>query len=276
MKVGRGILTLAGWAVAMALAGDPAGAWTLSVCRPPDAAPYRQPDGRGIDDRVAAILAGQMGARLETVALPDGRMRTLRRVMHAGGCDIAFGITDKQKGFQTSQVYYTTGFVFVARDGAAPVPASLDDPALRRMRIGVAGDARHPIPPVIALARRGMTEQLHYFPGARLDDAGTARMLSALEAGEIDTAVMWGPVVAVLERRDPSLRHAMVVPEIDLPVLPMIAMFTIGTRPGDMALRDDINRALFARWDEIQTVLAEAGLPLRPAQRPRAADGGRE
>lgn len=257
--------------LAATAAGSPAPAWTLSVCRPPDAAPYRMANGEGIDDQVARILADQMGARFETVDLPDTRMKTLRRVMHAGGCDIAFGITDKQKGFQTSQVYYTTGFVFLVRGDGSTMPASLDDPRLAQLKIGVAGDARHPIPPVIALAKRGFSDKLRYFPQARLDDAGTARMMTALDSGEIDLAVVWGPTAAVLLSRDPSLRQEMVTPEIDLPVLPMIAMFTIGMRPGDLALRNAIDHALYARWDEVQAVLARAGLPMRPAQRPRAA-----
>lgn len=250
-----------------------AGAWTLSVCRAPDAAPYTQADGGGIDDRVAAILAREMGADLEIVPLPDRRARTLRRVMHAGGCDVALSVPDKREGFQTSQVYYATGFVFLMRDGGAALPSSLDDPALRGLRIGIAGDPQHPIPPALALAKRGLVDRLRYFPQARLDNEGTAAMAQALAAGEIDLAVLWGPTAAVLAARDPALRHALVTPEIDLPVLPMVAMFTVAMRPGDMALRRDIDRALDRRWDEIQVVLASAGIPLRPVNR-RGAQAG--
>lgn len=251
-----------------------AGAWTLSVCQVPDTPPYSQPDGGGIDDRVAAILADAMGAELEVVPLPDRRSRTLRRVMHAGGCDIALGIPDKREGFQTSQVYYATGFVFLTRDGGAALPASLDDPALGSLRIGIAGDPQHPIPPAMALGKRGLVGQLRYFPQARLDNSGTKQMLDALAAGEIDLAVLWGPTAADLAKADPALRMALVTPEIDLPVLPMVAMFTVAVRPGDTALRNDIDRALEARWDEIQAVLTEAGIPLRPVNRRRSGGTG--
>lgn len=249
-------------------------AWTLSVCKAPDAAPYSQADGTGIDDRVAAILAREMGAALQAVPLPDRRARTLRRVMHAGGCDIALGVPDKQDGFQTSQVYYATGFVFLTRQGGAALPASLDDPALRSMRIGIAGDPQHPIPPAMALAKRGLVDRLRYFPEARLDNQGTAAMVQALAEGEIDLAVLWGPTAAVLAARDPALRHALVTPEIDLPVLPMVVMFTVAMRPGDMALRNGIDRALDSGWADIQAVLAGAGIPLRPVNRRTAARSG--
>ncbi|WP_295043517.1 transporter substrate-binding domain-containing protein [uncultured Paracoccus sp.] len=242
-------------------------AWTLSVCRTPDGAPYTRPDGSGIDDRVAAILADALDADLQIVPLPDPRTRTLRRVLHGGGCDIALGITDKRDGFQTSQVYYATGFVFMTRDGGAAMPQSLDDPALGSLRIGVAGDPRHPIPPVLALAKRGLTARLRYFPKARLDDQGTAAMIQALERDEINVAVLWGPTAAAVAAHQPGLHHALVTPEIDLPVLPMVAMFTVGMRPGDIALRNDIDRALDDRWDEIQAVLADAGIPTRPVTR---------
>ena len=36
---------------------------------------------------------------------------------------------------------------------------------------------------------------------------------------------------------------------------------------GRIALRNDIDRALTEGWDEIQAVLAEAGIPLRPGHR---------
>lgn len=250
---------------------SPAGAWTLSVCRAPDAAPYIRPDGTGIDDRVAAILADAMGAELQLVPLPDRRSRTLRRIMHGGGCDVAIGVPDKSEGFQTSQVYYATGFVFMTREGRAALPASLDDPALASLRIGVAGDPQHPIPPVMALAKRGLAGQMRYFPQARLDDAGTAGMVQALADGQIDLAVLWGPTAASVAGHQAGLRYALVTPEIDLPVLPMVAMFTIGVRHGDIALRNDIDRALSERWDEIQAVLRDAGIPTRPVTRRSAA-----
>jgi ABC-type amino acid transport substrate-binding protein len=250
-------------------------AWTLSVCQAPDAAPYTRSDGTGIDDRVAAILADEMGADLQIVPLADRRGRTLRRVMHAGGCDIALSIPDKQDGFQTSQVYYATGFVFLTRQGGAALPASLDDPALRFLQVGIAGDPQHPIPPAMALSKRGLVDNLHYFPEARLESQGTAAMIDALAQGQIDVAVMWGPTAAGLVGSDPALSIALVTPEIDLPVLPMVSMFTVAMRPGDLALRDDINRTLDRRWDEIQAILTQAGLPTRPVVR-RNFQGGEQ
>lgn len=253
----------------------PAAAWTLPVCRAPDSAPYTRPDGTGIDDRVAVILAEAMGAELHFVALPDHSSRTLRRVMHAGGCDLAVGIPDKRRGFQTSQVYYATGFVFMTRADGAALPASLDDPALKSLRIGVAGDPRHPIPPVMALAKRGLGAQLRHFPQARLDDAGTVAMVEALAKDELDVAVLWGPTAASVAKRDAGLRYALVTPEIDLPVLPMVAMFTVGVRHGDIALRNAIDHALGERWEEIQAVLQDAGIPTRPVNRRSTAERAR-
>ncbi|TBN38321.1 transporter substrate-binding domain-containing protein [Paracoccus subflavus] len=268
-------MAMRGWGTILGLAGllalplipAPARAWTLSVCRAPDSAPYTRPDGTGIDDRVATILAEAMGAELKIVPLPDRRTRTLRRFLHGGGCDIALSVPDKRQGFQTSQVYYATGFVFMTQDGGARLPASLDDPALGSLRIGVAGDPQHPIPPVIALAKRGLTDRLRYFPQARLDDAATGRMVQALADNEIDLAILWGPTAASVAAHRPGLRLSLVTPEIDLPVLPMVAMFTIGMRPGDLALRNDIDRTLDQRWDEIQVVLRDAGIPTRPVNR---------
>jgi mxaJ protein len=252
----------------LAGAGQQASAWTLTVCADPDGAPFSTGDGQGSDNKIAALVAAALGAELETVWMPDHRARSLRRYLQAGECDLAMGIMDGQTGFLTSHAYYRTGYVFVARAGAS-MPASLDDPVLAELNIGLADDPAHPAPPTIALAKRGHLERLQHFPAARLDRALTEGPIRALREGEIDLAILWGPVAGPIVADDPALIIAPVTPEIDMPFIPMVGAFTVGTRPDDIALRDAIDHALAERWDDIQSVLSEARYPLLPIAPPR-------
>lgn len=261
----RPAIAALGLAVALS-AGTAAGAWTFSVCADPDAAPYSARDGGGFDNRIAAAIADALGAELEMVWMPDHRARTLLRHLHGGACDAAMGMLDGSGGVLTSHAYYRTGYTFVHPEAAGIEVASLDDPVLRALRIGLPGGARKPTPPSLALARRGMLDNLQHFEAPARGAASEIGV--ALRQGSIDLAILWGPVAGALAQAEGGLVVAPVQPEIDVPFLPMVGSFAIGVRPHDEALRDAIDVALAERWDEVQSILTEAGVPLWPLPRP--------
>ncbi|SDE03845.1 transporter substrate-binding domain-containing protein [Ruegeria marina] len=235
----------------------PAAAWELAVCSDPAGLPYSARDESGYDNRIAAILADELGADLRFVWMPDNRQRTARGFLHEGACDVIMGVIDGQNGTLTSHAYYRTTYVFVSRDGAV---TSLDSPELADMRIGVIGGARRTTPASVGLMRRGYLSQIVHFGASATAGETETAMLDALETGEIDLAILWGPMAAHLERD--GLVTSPVAPEIDIPFLPMFAALTVGVRPQDEALRDAIDHALAQRWDDVQAVLTEASVPV--------------
>ncbi|SMX33115.1 transporter substrate-binding domain-containing protein [Maliponia aquimaris] len=241
----------------------PAAAWEFAVCADPSGLPYSSRLGTSYDNRIATIIAEELGADLRFVWLPDHRSRTARGFLHEGACDAIMGVIDGQNGTLTSHAYYRTTYVFVSRDGAV---TSLEDPALAGMRIGVPGGARRTTPPSVALVRRGHIERLVHFGASATAGETEARIVDALLSDEIDLAILWGPMAGDLTHED--LVATPVSPEIDIPFLPMFAALTIGVRPHDEALRDAIDHALAVRWDEVQAVLADAHVPLLPLPRP--------
>ena len=48
----------------------------------------------------------------------------------------------------------------------------------------------------------------------------------------------------------------------------MVRQWTIALRPGDDALRDRLNTALVQRWDDIQAVFKDFGVPLDELAKP--------
>ena len=250
----------------MSALAAPASAWELAICADPAGLPYSSKDESGFDNRIATILAEELGARARFVWMPDRRGKTARGFLHEGACDILMGVIDGQAGTMTSHAYYRSGFVFVFREDG-PRVASLDDSALENLRIGLPGGARRTTPPALGLMRRGNMDSLVHFAASGTAGETEARILEALDAGEIDLAVLWGPSVAPLVQARHDLQS--VTPEIDMPFLPMFASFAIAVRPEDEALRDALDRALAANWEAVQAVLAETGLPLLPLPKPR-------
>ena len=251
---------------AVLLWAAPAAAWDLAVCADPAGLPYSARDESGFDNRIAAILADELGARPRFVWMPDRRARTARGFLHEGTCDIVMGVIDGQPGTLTSHAYYRSGFVFVFRNGGPQVD-SLDDPALATMRIGLPGGARRTTPPALGVTRRGSMGGLVHFDVSGVAGDTETRILAALDQGDIDVAILWGPSAAPIAGENHVL--SPVSPEIDMPFLPMFASFAVAVRPDDRALRDALDRALASRWEAVQAVLAETGLPLLPLPRPR-------
>lgn len=243
----------------------PVHAWELKVCANPDGTPYSTRDGSGFENQIVQILADELGAKAQFVWMPNHRMRTARGLLHAGDCDAVMGVLDGQKGFLTSHAYYRSAYVFVLPKDGADI-TSLNDPKLADLRIGVSGGARRTTPPAVSIVRRGLRSTLVFY-GTSLTPLKTeTNILNDLEAGRIDMGILWGPMAGHLAR--PGLELRPVSPEIDIPFLPMFAALSIGLRPHDEALRDALDTALAARWDEVQTILADAQVPLLHLPRP--------
>src|SRR5204863_223733 len=98
-----------------------------------------------------------------------------------------------------------------ARDqsaGGGFVNAMRDDPRLRGLRVGVQliGNDGVNTPPAHALSRRGIVDNVRGF-SVYADYAQPnppARILDALIAGEIDVAVVWGPLAGYFALRLPA------------------------------------------------------------------------
>lgn len=262
-------LSLAGLATAAA-AGD----WELKVCADPDNLPFSNDRLEGFDNRIAAIVARELGADLAWVWLPDLKGRTRQLYVQGGACDMVMGVIDSQPGYLTSYAYYRTGYVFLYPKAAAFAVHDLNDPVLHDLRIGFPGGASKAVPPSVALANRGIVKNQVHFIDKRDDGAAFAPVLEALGDRKVDLAIAWGPLAGAYAKAKGGLVVAPVRPEIDAPFIPMVASLTIGVRPNDEGLRDDIDLALARSWDETRAVLEEAGVPLIDLPAPVVGEGG--
>lgn len=248
--------------------------WEMTICAEPANLPFSNSAGEGFENRIAEIIASELGAGLAYVWIDPPLASVRDYLIEAGECDVLMGITDGHRGYLTTIVYYRSIFTFVyRRDGDLEVD-SLDDPRLAEMRIGVQTGGGGGISPITqALATRGLIpNQVSYVT----DLAATDPLLAlprAVADGEVDVAIVWGPVAGYAAREAADRITAKPVsPEIDFPLLPMYYSISVGVRAGDEALRDEINTALARRWDDIQAVLEEYSVPRLPLPAPRVPE----
>ena len=189
----------------------------------------------------------------------------IRNTLQAGLCDLVPGVPYALDMLRTTAPYYRSTYVFVTRkDG--PDITSFDDARLRQLRVGVEliGDDGANSPPVHALGQRGIVGNLRGYPvyGDYTLANPPARIVEAVAAGQVDVAVVWGPLAGYFAKLQPiALRIEPVMPHVDLPMLPMIYEISMGVRRGDDTLRNEINAALAKHRPEIDAILAEYGVP---------------
>jgi len=247
-------------AAALAMSRAHAGERVVRFCVDPDNLPYSSADGRGFEVRIARIVAAEMHARAQLVWFPLKRF-FVRKTLKAGLCDVIPGVPVGFDPVLATHAYYRSTYAFVSRPSG---PASFDDPRLARSRIGVqlVGNDLAATPPGHALTARGMIDNVRGFVAYGEGPAGE-RMVQALAAGDLDTALIWGPQAAYFAA------HAAVPLEVTpaaappgLHGIPFEYSIAMGVKRGNRALRDELDGALARRRDEIRAVLAEYGVPL--------------
>ena len=236
----------------------------LRVCADPNNLPFSNKRGEGFENRVMEILAQDLGATV-TYTWWAQRRGFLRNTLKAGLCDVVPGVPASMETLRTTAPYYRSTYVFVARTDE-PAITSLDDVMLREGKVGVQliGDDGWNTPPAHALARRGIVDNVRgytVYGDYRLPNP-PARIVDAVANGEIDIAIVWGPLGGYFAAREPvALRITPVHPERDGAMLPMVFDIAMGVRKEDEALKQDLERALDHRRTEVDAILAAYGVP---------------
>ena len=236
----------------------------LRVCADPNNLPYSNERREGFENKLAELIAHDLGAHVEYTWWAQ-RRGYVRNTLRAGKCDVLMGVPTGFDMVSVTRPYYRSTYTFVTRRNG-PRVASFDDPALRKLRVGVQliGDDFANAPPAAALTRRGIVTNVKGYTvlGDYREPNPPSRIVRAVEDGEVDVAVVWGPLAGYFAARSPvPLRVVPVSPEIDLPYLPFVFDIALGVRRGDTALRDRLDDVLRRRRADIDRLLASYGVP---------------
>jgi mono/diheme cytochrome c family protein len=143
----------------------------------------------------------------------------------------------------------------------------LNDPALRRVRVGVhvVSDDASNLPPAQALANRGIFRNVASYSmyGDASQPNPPAALIDAVSHGDVDLAIAWGPLAGYFARRAPAaLEIVQVSPQVDRPFLPFTFSISMGVRPGDTQLLRQLNGVVTRRGAEIRAILQRYGVPM--------------
>ena len=252
----------------MALAGCHAAASPLRVCADPNNLPFSARDGSGFENRLAEMIGHELHRPVVFVWWAQRRGFS-RNTLGERRCDIWPGVATGLDSVATSRPWYRAPYVFVTRADRPLAGLTLDDPRLRRLRLGVQmiGDDGANTPPAEALARRGIVGNVRGFlvyGDYRRANPPTA-IVEAVAAGAIDAALAWGPMAGWSARRSPvPLRVEPITPWLDGNRWPMAFDVSVGLRKDEPTLLRAVDGALTRRRGDIARLLAAYGVPAAP------------
>jgi mxaJ protein len=126
------------------------------------------------------------------------------------------------------------------------------------------GDDGTNSPPAQALANRGVIRNVTgYSVYADYSQPNPpARIVEAVARGEIDVALVWGPLAGYfVPRQKAALELVPVSPQIDRPYLPFVFDVSMAVRRGDDKLRAELDSFIERRQPEIDALLDRYGVP---------------
>jgi mxaJ protein len=250
----------------------------LRVCADPDNLPFSNERLEGFENKVAALIAKDLGAEVRYAWLPQ-RRGFIRRTLSARQCDIVMGVPSELEMVLPTKPYYTSTYVFVYRRAAKQRPVSFDDPALKNMRIGLhaIGDDGYNTPPAHALAKRGIVKNIVGFYPWDVESVKDpqGRVVDAVASGEIDVAIVWGPFGGFFAKNQEVPLEVVPVPARADGPYPFVYDISFGVRKSDKGLKEQVEAILDRRREEIRRILVDYGVPLVDAASVRPAAGER-
>jgi quinoprotein dehydrogenase-associated probable ABC transporter substrate-binding protein/PQQ-dependent catabolism-associated beta-propeller protein len=268
-------------AAALLAGAAPAGAQlaadALKVCADPNNLPFSNRAEEGFENALARIWARELGVDVEYTWFPQRRgfeRNTLNAEDPERGfkCDVIVGVPAGYDLALTTRPYYRSTYALVYVEGGELDVASADDlaelpPAERAaLRIGVFT----PGPAAEWLARRGLYDQM--VPYSALDgdpDVYPGKIIeNELLAGELDAAILWGPIAGYFAARAAPTKVA-VVPLRSEPGIQFEFAMAAGVRFGERETRAQLEELMTRTAAETAALFAAYHVPLveAPAQR---------
>jgi mxaJ protein len=130
--------------------------------------------------------------------------------------------------------------------------------------VQIVGDDGAETPPAHALTNRGLVKNQRGYTlyGDYSKPNPPARIMDAVARGDVDVAVVWGPLAGYFATREGvPLSIRPVSPQIDLPYLPFVFDISMGVRKGEDTLREELNAFITRRSGEIGRILDSYGVP---------------
>jgi mxaJ protein len=236
------------------------------VCADPENMPYSNQKGEGFENKIAELLAKDLGKELTYEFWLD-RQGFLRNTINAQRCDVIMGMGSDVDNLRTSKPYYRSGYVFVYRKSSNYNIKDWDSPDLRKGIIGIVGES----PPTIPLRDHDLMGNAHPYRIQRDLNFPPSLMIDDLVAGKNDIAIIWGPIGGYFAKQSKEPLVVVPIPEFksernsfDTQKGKSEFNISVAVRKKDKDRMEMIQGALDRNQSKIMKILDDYGIPHVP------------
>jgi quinoprotein dehydrogenase-associated probable ABC transporter substrate-binding protein len=245
----------------------------LRVCSDPNNLPLSHSNGEGYENLIAAELARDLGRKLEYTYFPQ-RMGFVRNTLRKQdpntrefACDLIVGVPAGYEMTATTKPYMrsTYALVFPVAKGLEKLQSpedllKLPEKQLHDLRIGVFVQS----PGADWLLRNKLLQQV--VPYAQQSGDPNENPNSIIEreltAGNIDAAIVWGPIAGHLVRKHSGEPAWRAVPFVSDDQIKFDFSIAMGVRHGEKEWKAALDEWLASHRDRIDQILIGFGIPL--------------
>jgi len=246
---------------ALAMAAPSAAQAALRVCADPGNMPFSNTAGEGFEQKIGAVLAEALGTKAQYFYRPGIERGMTRSTLDADECDVMLDMPlDAERVLTTKPIYRTT-FVLAYRNDRGLNFKNLDDPRLKKLRVGVyqTSAIRE------ALAEHDVMSNvfIHYLShdADLVPEHEPGYQVQEVVDGKLDVAAVWGPFAGYYK----AMKNApIIVQPVNLmeDAVPMEFDMALAVRNSDHDLLAKLQQALLDKRDTIHQILTDFGVPL--------------
>ena len=245
----------------------------LRVCADPNNMPLSNDKGEGYENKIAELLAKDLGWPLEYTYFPQrmGFVRMTLKAKHATipgkfKCDLIIGVPVGFDLGATIKPYFRSTYAMVFRKGTGLDDIKVPDDLLKlppeklhALKFGVFSQT----PPVDWLLRNKLFDQaISYQRQSGDPEAYPGEIVEKeLVAGKVDVAMAWGPIAGYFGRNTKSA-DLVTVPFPPENSIKFDYAITMAVRYGEKDWKNKIDEAVQRNLPGIQAILTSYGVPL--------------
>jgi quinoprotein dehydrogenase-associated probable ABC transporter substrate-binding protein len=234
---------------------------SLTVCADPGNMPLSNQKGEGFENKIAQVIGSALGTGVQYYWRPSIERGLMRTTLSEGNCDLWMDMATDTEGAILLAPLYRSTFVLAYRSDRGIAIKSLDDPALKKLRVGVFQ---------VSAIRQALADHqvvsntvIHYLSHNAdiVADNQPSYQVQQVIDGALDVAAAWGPMAGYYK----AVIHA---PLIIQPVnmmedkVPMEFDMALAVPRGRPDVKAAIEQALEQRKGEIHQILTDFGVPL--------------
>jgi len=234
---------------------------SLTVCADPGNMPLSNQKGEGFENKIAQVIGAAMGTGVQYYWRPSIERGLMRTTLSEGNCDLWMDMATDTEGAVVLSPLYRSTFVLAYRSDRGIDIKSLDDPALKKLRVGVFQ---------VSAIRQALADHqvvsntvVHYLSHNAdivAENQPSYQVQQVIDGG-LDVAAAWGPMAGYYK----AVVHA---PLVMLPVnmmedkVPMEFDMALAVPRGRQDIKAAIETAVEQHKSEIQQILRDFGVPL--------------